>query len=87
MKTTLSLPNPLHQRLLQVSKAEHKSLTGLIHELLDNALAGRERKQIEQTYQTLDKLIGIGQDEDPHRPSSVDDVLYGEDGAWKGAHE
>lgn len=86
VKTAIAIPNPLHQRLVQTSKVENKSVAALIRELLDTALVTKEKGRIEHSYQALDKLIGIYKDEDPYLASSVDEVLYGATDAEKGAH-
>lgn len=87
MKTTIPLPASLHQRLVHTSKTENKSVAGLIRELLNTGLLQKEKSQIAQSYEALDKLIGIYKDDDPNLASSVDEILYGENGAWKGDHE
>ena len=86
-KITLPLSALLHQRLIQTSKAEKKSLAALVREILNIGLVNKEASRIEQSYEALDKMIGIYKDDDPNLASSVDEILYDENGAWKGNHE
>lgn len=87
MRTSITLPTPLHQRLLLTARVEGKNLVQMIRDLLEEALVEKEKDHLVQSYQALDKLVGIYQDNNPQLASSVDDVVYGENGAWKGDHE
>lgn len=87
MKTTISLPNPLHQRLTLAAKAEQKSLTLLIQELLDEALATQEQERLDRMYATLGKLRGIAKADSPDISSTIDETLYGAHDAHPGDHD
>lgn len=87
MKTTISLSNPLHQRLVLAAKAEKKSFTAFTQELLDKALAIREQDHLDRMYGTLGKLRGIDKADSSDISSSVNDILYGEPGAYQGDDE
>ncbi len=86
MKTTISLPNPLHQRLTLAAKAEQKSLTLLVQELLDEALAIQEQERLDRMYATLGKLRGIAKTDSPDISSTIDEMLYGAHGAHPEGH-
>lgn len=48
IRTTIYIPDALHQRLLLASQVEDKSLTALIRELLEQALCDREQKHLKE---------------------------------------
>lgn len=85
IKTTFLLPESLHQRLLITSQSEKKSISTVLRELLDDALTKREVRQNKRVYQVLKELDGIGGNEITDASSTIDDLLYGEQGAWRGS--
>ncbi|MAT96397.1 MAG: hypothetical protein CL608_04570 [Anaerolineaceae bacterium] len=59
----------------------------LIRELLDKALARRESKRVKHMYTVLKELDGMGGPGDKNASTTIDEVLYGEKGAWRGSGE
>lgn len=59
-------------------------MSDLIREILDRGLVEQEETSIEKAYQALQNVRGIGKTEDPTVSSTIDQTLYGEQGAWKG---
>jgi len=84
LRTSLYLPTTLHQRLLVASKQEKKSLSELVKELLDKALAASEEKKLQRMYEGLKALGGFGPKGIRDASTTIDKVLYGENGAWRG---
>ena len=60
VRTSLVLPDPLHQRLVISARQENKPITKLVCDILDTALVTREAARVEGMYAALDKLDGIG---------------------------
>jgi predicted DNA-binding protein len=87
IRTSILLPPTLHQRLLLASKRSQKTITDLIRDLLDQSLARQEQTSMEQTYQALERVRGICKDNIKDASTTINDVLYGENGAWKGTNE
>jgi hypothetical protein len=87
MRTTITLPNTLHQRLSLAAKAMNTNFSKALRELADEALQAWESKQLEQTYQCLRDLKGIGGEGITDASTTIDEVLYGEHGAWRGSDE
>jgi hypothetical protein len=85
IRTSLLLPNTLHKRLLTVAKQEAMPLSSLARDLLDTALAKREQAQMKHVYEVLNQLEGIGPKGVTDASTTIDDVLYGEKGAWRGS--
>jgi hypothetical protein len=84
MRTTLTLPVALHQQLIIASKQEGKSLSELARDLIDFAMTTRQKPQIKHTYSVLREIEGICTDPATDVSTTIDETLYGEDGAWKG---
>ncbi|PIR59227.1 MAG: hypothetical protein COU69_01420 [Candidatus Pacebacteria bacterium CG10_big_fil_rev_8_21_14_0_10_56_10] len=59
------------------------NVSELARDLLDRALAKRERAKIKHTYQVLKELDGIGGEDVTDASTTIDEVLYGEEGEWK----
>jgi len=87
IRTTITMPTSLHQRLAWASKTENKSITKLAQELLDTGLANKEKNKIVARHTVLAELIGISKEGDQHLSESIDQILYGKDGAWQGNGE
>lgn len=83
-RTTFSLPTTLFQRLQLTAKQKNISVSELASGLLDMALASQEQRQIKRTYEVLKKMRGMGGEGDAAASASIDAVLYGEKGAWRG---
>lgn len=83
-RTSFYLPESLHRRLHTVSKQQRKSVSQLAVELLDEALRQEEAQKLDETYQALLKIKGVVKEDIPTASSRIDDVLYGETGAWQG---
>jgi len=78
MRTSLYLPTSLHQRLLITARKKGHSLSGLIGQLLDDALTREESRNLERLYQAMDRLKGVGNRAIADGSSTIDDVLYGD---------
>ena len=63
---------------------ESRTLTDVINDLLDTALESQEQVRCSRTYQALKKVQGICKADLPDASSTIDNVLYGENGAWQG---
>ena len=83
-RTSLYLPESLHQRLQMASKRKQRSVSELVTELLDAGLSKDEDKKLDETYRALKSIKGIVKDDDPNASASIDETLYGVDGAWRG---
>lgn len=84
IRTSLFLPEVLHQDLVITAKQEGKSLTNLARELLDHSLALRRKTQVKHTYEVLKTLERKGSLGITNASSTINDVLYGKQGIWKG---
>jgi plasmid stability protein len=84
IRRTLLLPEQLDQRLLIGSKMTGKSVSDFARELLDRALAHQEKVRVKRMYQVLNELNGLGGVGLKDASSTIDEVLHGKQGAWRG---
>lgn len=84
VRTTLVLPEPLHQKLRLTAQSEGTSLTKLVRELLAQSLARRENGRLQAIYRGLKELEGAGERGINDASMSIDTLLYGEKGVWRG---
>ena len=87
MRTTIYLPHSLHQRLRMVSKRKKKSVSDLVRDAVDKALAEEEEAQLDRIYAAMEKMKGIVKDPVTNASATIDDVLYSEKGAWRGSEK
>jgi hypothetical protein len=83
IRTSIFLPDTLHQRLLIASRWRNKSFSELVREILNKALVVDEDAQIKHMYQTLSKLEGLGEKGVTDASTTINETLYGEHGVWK----
>lgn len=83
-RTSFSLPVTLFHRLQLTARQNNISVSELASRLLDKALARQEQRQIQRTYEVLKEMMGMGGKGDAQVSASIDEVLYGEKGAWRG---
>jgi predicted DNA-binding protein len=84
IRTSIVLPAPLYQRLSLLAKQDGKKLSELVRDLLDRSIAEQEQRQTARMYQVLKEMDGIVKSNITDASSTIDEVLYGEQGAWRG---
>ena len=87
IRTSLLLPDTLYQRLLIAAKQEGNSVSYLVRDLLNRALAKQEKKRISHMYDVLKEIEGVGEKNITDASETIDEVLYGKKGAWRGSGE
>ncbi len=85
-RTTLNLPATLHHRLMFEAKNESKTFSDFIRDLLEQAINYREDARLKQTYEALNRIKGIAEGHST-ASTTIDQILYGENGVWKGRNE
>jgi hypothetical protein len=78
MRTSLVLPESLHQRLVTYAKKESKSIRKLVQELLVKALSAKEEVRIQRMYQDLRELENLGPRGVKDASTTINQTLYGE---------
>ncbi len=84
IRTSIALPEPLYHHLTITAKAEKTSVAALVRELLSKTLIAREEKQLDRVYRGLEQLQGIGSQDITDASTTINDLLYGHQGGWRG---
>lgn len=84
MRTTINLPISLHHRLQAVAQGQRKTLSSLVRDLLEKAVAQQEAGRLDRSYQALRHVKGIAKGHQPDASSRINELLYGPTGAWRG---
>ena len=84
IRTSLVLPPTLHQRLVWLAREQGTSVAEAVREILDSALQTKEKAKLSRMYQQLDQLTGIAKEPISDASATIDELLYGKNGAWRG---
>lgn len=87
LRTTFYLPEKLHQRIKKVSKKQEKSASELLREILKKELPHLEQADVSDSYAAFEKLKGAAGNDDIDASKTIDDLLYGKKGAWRGSEK
>jgi hypothetical protein len=87
MRTSVTFPDPLLYRLKVALAQEQQSMTSFVVELVEKALNARDHAHTSKTYQTLDTWVGSGPRGISDAASTVNETLYGPQGAWRDPDE
>lgn len=84
VRTSLLLPSPLLGRLRLMSKRKNTSLSRLVQNLVQAGLDAEEQRDLKQLYKVWGETKGIVKEPITDMSTTIDAILYGEDGAWRG---
>ena len=87
LRTTFYLPEDLHNRFKSVSKRQQKSASELLRDILKRELPHLEQANGADAYVAFEKLKGIAGSDEKDASTTIDELLYGEKGAWRGSGE
>ena len=87
VRTTLMMPPALLERLKLFSRHQGKSMSEVVEEGVRHVLDEHEDDRLERTYQGLLALKGMIKEPITDASTTIDETLYGENGAWKGQRE
>mgnify|MGYP002862754665 CR=1 FL=1 len=84
IKTTLTFSPGFLQRLRTYAQQSRRSMSRIVEDEVDTAFKERERQRLDKMYQAIEKYMGSGSPEITDASQTIDETLYGENGAWKG---
>lgn len=85
VRTSLFITQALRQDLTDVAAQKKTTVSTLARELLEQAIGKYKQAKLEQMYDGLEQIYGVGETTDPQLANqTVDEVLYGEKGVWRG---
>jgi negative regulator of replication initiation len=84
IRISLFLPNSLVQRVAMDARLIGKSHSDIIRLKLERAYQTEQQAHLSKIAESLRALKGIGTANVSNASETVDEVLYGEHGAWRG---
>lgn len=87
IRTSINLPVQLHHQLQFVAKGQNQTMSDVVRIILERGLAQQKDARMKQVYASLENVKGIGQDDVTQVATTMNQLLYGPDGAWKGRDE
>ena len=85
LRTTFYLPEDLHEKLRSTSKRKRKPMSKYASELLERGLNEDEYPDLDKLYKAFEEMKGIAKEGITDASTTIDEVLYGEEGAWRGS--
>jgi len=83
-KTTLTFTPSFQELLKRVSEELNTSMSQFVEDELGKVLKEKEQSKLKHMYSVLRKVRGSGNPGITDASSTIDETLYGENGAWKG---
>lgn len=87
VRTSIILPMDLLHRLRQTANATNSTFSDLVRTLLEQGIVFQEKATLASTYAALNNVKGISDADISNASVTINETLYGENGAWKGVHE
>ena len=87
IRTTINLPVQLHHELQFVAKGQNATLSHFVRRILEREVAHQKERRMKVVYQSLQNVKGIDKNERTDVSMSINNMLYGPTGAWKGQDE
>jgi hypothetical protein len=69
-----------------LAQAADKKFSEVVRQLVETALEAEKRTRRKQLVEALKQLDGMVTEDIPDASTTINDVLYGDNGAWKGAN-
>lgn len=85
-RTTITIKPGLLARLRLFANHHNRTVSEVVEQGIIQVLSEAEKTETDTLYQELFKLKGIAKTADPkYKDKTVDEILYGDDGAWRGS--
>jgi hypothetical protein len=84
IRTSIVLPPALHQQLSALARQEGKKLSEFVREQLGRFVVEQRESQLDQMYAGIRQMKGLAKDDVTDASQTIDEVLYGENGSWRG---
>ena len=85
LRRSVSFTPTLNYRIEFASKTRGQTVSAYIAEIMDKELTTEEQSKLKQVYSGLQQLKGIGNRGDTNGSLTIDETLYGQQGAWRGS--
>jgi hypothetical protein len=71
----------------QVSETKSTSVSALIRNAIEKLLDREEQAKLDELYAAMENAKAICKDNVTDASTTIDEVLYGENGVWRGSAE
>jgi predicted transcriptional regulator len=87
VRTTFTIRPSLLERLKIFTRETNRPMSTVVEEGISTVLKRYEEKRLTKMYQGLSELVGVSNVPITDASSNIDEILYGENGAWRGDHD
>jgi hypothetical protein len=87
VRTTITIQPSLFERLKLFSREHGKTMSEVIETGVREVIQRQESNRLDQMYRTLRQMDGQGEPGITDASTTIDEILYGDTGAWKGMSE
>ncbi len=88
IRTTLTMRPALFERLKQFARDQDTPISHVVEKSVSQLIEQHEQARLDKMYQGLFELSGMVKDPELVDVSgNIDEILYGENGAWRGDHD
>jgi hypothetical protein len=84
IRTTFTIRPGLFERLKRFSREQGKPMSEVVEEGISQVIEQHEQERIQKMYEGLSTLVGMSKAPIPDASQRIDEILYGEQGAWRG---
>lgn len=85
IRTTIYLPKTVHKKAKETAKRGEKSFSQYATESLEKNMKN-EAYHHADVYEATEKMIGIVKENVTDASTTIDELLYGENGVWRGSN-
>lgn len=83
-RTSITLPQVLLQRLRDFAHRRGETISKIVEDGVKHMIEKDQALQVRQLHQTLKEMDGAGGAGIADASTTIDELLYGDQGAWKG---
>ena len=87
IRTTLTMRPALFERLKQFARDQDTPMSHVVEKGISQLIEQHEQARLDKMYQGLFELSGMIKDPLVDASSTIDEVLYSENGTWRGDHD
>jgi len=85
-RTSITIKSTLLERLRLFANQHNRTVSEVVEQGVSLVMRQTKAANTEDMYKELFKLKGVVGKSDPkYKDKSVDEILYGEDGVWRGS--
>ena len=84
-RTSITMNSTVLERLRVFAQRHNQTISQVIENVVVEVIDAPTQTQKGERYSALFKLKGVGKSDPKLKNMSVDEILYGDNGAWRGS--